>query len=52
MSQVSLDLNRQWLIMLDTRSRQIMEVKQRQTWSVLGWVTTWEQQVLLATGPP
>ena len=31
-----------------TGSRPITEVKQRRAWSVLGWVTAWEHQVLLA----
>ena len=32
-----------------TGSRPITEVKQRRAWSVLGWVTAWEHQVLLAS---
>ena len=31
-----------------TASRPISEVKQRWAWLVLGWVTAWEHQVLLA----
>ena len=31
-----------------TASRPISEVKQRGAWLVLGWVTAWEHQVLLA----
>ena len=31
-----------------TASRPISEVKQRWVWSVLGWVTAWEHQMLLA----
>src|SRR5580765_3983313 len=31
-----------------TGSRQITEVKQRWAWTVLGWETAWEHQVLLA----
>ena len=30
----------------NTGSRPITEVKQRRAWSVLGWVTAWEYQVL------
>ena len=32
----------------NTASRPISEVKQRRVWSVLGWVTAWEHQMLLA----
>ena len=32
-----------------TGSRPITEVKQHRAWSVLGWVTAWEHQVLLAS---
>ena len=32
----------------NTASRPISEVKQRWVWSVLGWVTAWEHQMLLA----
>ena len=31
-----------------TASRPISEVKQRWVWLVLGWVTAWEHQMLLA----
>ena len=31
-----------------TASRPISEVKQRWVWLVLGWVTAWEYQMLLA----
>ena len=31
-----------------TASRPISKVKQRRVWSVLGWVTAWEHQMLLA----
>ena len=31
----------------NTASRPISEVKQRWVWSVLGWVTAWEHQMLL-----
>lgn len=32
-----------------TGSRPITEVKQRRAWLVLGWVTAWENRVLLAS---
>ena len=35
----------------NTASRPISEVKQRWVWSVLGWVTAWEHQMLLAFLP-
>ena len=33
----------------NTSSRPITEVKQRWVWLVLGWVTAWEHQMLLAS---
>ena len=35
----------------NTASRPISEGKQRWVWSVLGWVTAWEHQMLLAFLP-